>query len=222
MAFVPVTDAVTSIGETTATLNGSWTGATLDPYGYSIDAKFTITPPGSETPEYNYATENGSHSDIAGDPPVPALNRDTTYSVSFRARDQDGSWVGASPVSFRTHAPSMVFGTPHVGATRDIEADVDIDFTPNTYESTASVKVQVKLYSDPPASYADGSSIGALYGFGQMNLDYTITGLLANTHYSFRFVALRNTTNDTSLTSAEGDFWTASEPSGGAGLDFFD
>ena len=215
MAFVVVTDAATGVGTTFATFNGHWTGATADAFGYSVDAKFVwgigVASP-NDTGEANYATQNGSHADTNDPTPIPV---DTTIVFEFRARDQDGGFQGGGTQSFRSHAYVMTFGAPHLAAVRDNEADVDIDFNPRTYESTASVKVQYKLTTEPTV-WTDCATRSVLLGDAAHTEIYTITGLLANTSYNYRFAALRDTANDTSLTTdGTAVFTTAPIPSGG-------
>jgi len=212
MAFAPVTNAATGVAESSATLNGSWTGATADESGFSVDAKFLwgFSAFDHETSEIPYATENGSHSHnlTAGD----GLGPDRMIFFEFKARDQDGPFEGGGPLSFKTLADLMAFGTPHVSATRDTQADVDIDFNPNCIFSTASLTVAYKLLGDAwPGT--DGTTISALNGTELTNRSFTITGLLANTAYSYRFRGNRDTVNDTTAFSGEGSFTTSADPS---------
>jgi hypothetical protein len=210
--FTPVTDAASGISESAATLNGHWTGGTDDGFGFSVDAKFLwgFSAFDHETSEANYATENGSHSHALG--PGDGLGRDRMIFFEFKARDQDGAFQGGGPLSFKTLADLMAFGTPHCSTTRDTEADVDIDFNPNCVFSTASLKVQYKLLAGAwPGT--DGDTISSLNGTELTNRPFTITGLLANTTYQFRFVAVRDTANDTTATSAVGQFTTSADPS---------
>jgi hypothetical protein len=212
MAFTPITDAAGGITESAATLNGHWTGGTDDGFGFSVDGKFLwgFSAFDRETGEVNYATENGSHAQAltAGD----GLGPDRMIFFEFKARDQDGAFQGGGPLSFKTLAALMAFGTPHCSTTRDTEADVDIDFNPNCIYSTASLKVQYKL---PAAAWpgTDGDTISSLNGTELTNRPFTITGLLANTAYQARFVAVRDTANDTTAISGVVDFTTSSDPS---------
>lgn len=207
MAFVLVTDAATGIGVGSATFNGHWTGA-IDP---PVTAKFLwgYSALDTETAPVDYGGAAGSHAQAI----APTNDRIVFFEV--RAHQYGDGFQGGGQLSFKSYAALMTFDAPTVVAVRDTEADVRIVFNPNTFESTAEVKVQYKLASEPTV-WTDGSTITGLYGTGDQALNYTITGLLANTLYDFRFVASRNTANATSLTSAVGQFTTAAAAPSGA------
>jgi hypothetical protein len=141
------------------------------------------------------------------------LSKDTTYY--FQARSSTSGCSGACSLSdsgsilnFKTLADTMTITNVANAAPAATTVQVSCTFNPNTLQSTASLKVQYKLDSEP-VTWTDGDTITGLSGTSGVSRSFTITGLVAATAYDYRFVATRNAQNNNSLTSSEGSFTTA-------------
>jgi len=208
MAFQVFTDPASGLSVGNATLNGHWTEATEDAFGWSLDAKFiydnydgTLTNTTATTVYGPGDVTNGSHA-VA----LSGLARDRTLTFDFRAQDQDGGFQGGGNRSFKTYANAMAFGTLSSSGVGSTAATVACDFNPNTVDSAASVKVQYKRNAD--STWIDGNTSAAQQGESVRNLQFWLSGLQASTLYDFRFVATRDAANDNSLTSGTGQFTT--------------
>ncbi len=151
---------------------------------------------------------------------LTGLLSDETYH--FQARTQvsgcGGSCSsndGGSILTFKTCAGNMTLGTPANQPPSDTSVQVSISFNPNVRESSASLKVQYKLDTEP-TTWTDGDTITGIQTSGTKT--FNITGLTAATAYDFRFVATRNAAScsDNSDTSSEGSFTTAASAIDGA------
>ena len=210
MSFQVFTDPANGLSVGNATLNGHWTGATPDEFGWSVDAKFLHDHPeynGSlshETAPTNY--EPGDFSSGSHAVALSGLARDRTLTFDFRAQNQDDGFIGGGNRSFKTYANAMAFGTLSSSNVGSTAATVACDFNPNTIDSAATVKAQYKRAVD--GTWLDGNTSAAQQGESVRNLQFWLSGLTPSTLYDFRFVATRDAANDNSLTSGGGQFTT--------------
>lgn len=142
---------------------------------------------------------------------------DPDRTISFRANviitgcggGTCSSTGSGSTLTFKTCANAMTLGTPANQPPTDDSVEVSVAFNPNVDESSASLRVQYKLDTEPTV-WTDGDIQTGITANGTRT--FTISGLLSSTAYDFRFVATRNAAScsDNSVTSSEGSFTTAS------------
>jgi hypothetical protein len=220
MALEVTTVAASSIATTSARLNGSFvvdTGFCCDSPCCNYTERFfygTSSPPGT-------SVTAGS---VCGNPSIcsgglsfnltqSGLTKDTTYYFQARVSGSGcftvcGTTDSGSILNFKTLADVMTITNVANAAPSATTCEVSCTFNPNTVTSTANLKVQFKLDSEP-VTWTDGSTISGLSGTSGVTRTFTLSGLVAATAYDFRFVATRNAQNNNSLTSSEGSFTTA-------------
>lgn len=224
MALVVTSVAATGITTTGATIRGTFeetafAAGCCDPPCCTYTERFfwgTVNPPGTAvvagTVCGNAAVCAGGISFSYG---LSGLAKDTTHY--FQARVTSSGCIGicttsgsGSILSFKTLADTMTITNVANATPAATEVQVSCTFNPNTVQSTASLKVQYKLDTEP-VTWTDGDTITGLSGTSGVSRQFTIDGLLAATAYDFRFVATRNAQNNNSLTSSEGSFTTAAD-----------
>lgn len=206
MAFTVVTDAATGIGLDSATLNGHWSEA--DEFDNVVKYLWGYNSPDSPIGETTRDGESGSYA--YG---LSSLANDRSIYFDFRcARGTfPTNFVGGGELNFKTLAPVMSFGTPHSSSIGITTANIDIDFNPNTYESSAYVEAKYRVKAGPGA-WVSGGVVYNQQGFSNRNLQYNLSGLVGGETYQYKFVATRDAQNDNSLESSIGEFTTLSNP----------
>lgn len=152
---------------------------------------------------------------------ISGLLSDTTYY--FRASVTSGGGSCAScgggctgsnngdVASVQTCAETITFSDVSNDTPGETSVTVSVSFTPLVRESTASVKAQYKLDTEPTV-WTDVTPSQSANNYGSVTRNFTITGLTAGTLYDYRFVVTRSGTScgTANATSTEGAFTTAS------------
>lgn len=219
MAAGVTTDAASSVSVSGARLNAHWSVSAVccGPPCCDVAQRFyygLTNPPGTLASAGVFCSNTGS--DCSGGQSyskvISGLLRDTTYYfrgnvvISGCGGGTCSGTGNGSVLSFKTLADVMVIAN-NVATPAATTCAVSVDFTPNTLESKATIKLQYKRAVDP--GYTDAATYSNLGGQSPLNKAWNLSGLTAGTLYDYRFVATRNAQNSNSLTSSVFQFTTA-------------
>ena len=136
---------------------------------------------------------------------------DNTWSWRGRCRNlTDNEEINGPTKYFKSEAIPATASNPTVTTIGATSVGLNCDFFPNTLHSTATCALECKLTSEPTI-WTQAGATAATGGYAEVTMIRGVTGLTAETSYDVRLVITRNTTDETSFTSATVSFNTIAD-----------
>lgn len=136
---------------------------------------------------------------------------DNTWSWRGRCRNlTDNDEINGSTKYFKSEAIPTTASDPTVTTIGATSVGLNCDFFPNTLHSTATCALEYKLTSETTV-WTQAGDTADTSGYAEVTMIRGVTGLTAETSYDVRLVITRNTTDETSFTSATVSFSTIAD-----------
>lgn len=164
---------------------------------------------GGHSGTYNYVVGQSYAGGYVTDTQFACDKNCAFYSqVAFYGGTGEGKTKLGSVLSFKSYAIDMTASTPSSSALTASTATIACNFFPNTDVSTATVRLEYRIFGSGSAWTVAGVST-AYTGYLTQTISRNLTGLAGSTTYEYRLVATRDTSNSTTFTSSSNTFTTS-------------